>query len=29
MIGELLLGSIGLVLAISFIFIAKIIEKKI
>lgn len=29
MIGELVLGSIGLVLAISFIIIAKIIEKKI
>ena len=29
MIGELVLGSIGLVLAVSFIIIAKIIEKKI
>lgn len=29
MIKELILGSIGLVLAISFIIIAKIIEKKI
>lgn len=29
MIGELILGSIGLVLAISFIIIAKIIERKI
>ncbi len=29
MIKELVLGSIGLVLAISFIIIAKIIEKKI
>lgn len=29
MIGELVLGSIGLFLAISFIIIAKIIKKKI
>jgi len=29
MIGELILGSIGLVLAISFIIISKIIERKI